>query len=107
MSRVQAVVIDAPTTGVGTRLVEAFDPAMLAKQMIGLFAAKFIAGQVIPAFHQIKLIMRYEQVKETGARANGTIAIEHFRPRFGLRGETNCTAMASSSNVNHGSTAVV
>lgn len=107
MPRVQTVVIDAPAIGMGPRLVEAFDPAMLAEQMIGLFAAKFITGQVVSTFQQIELIMRYEQVEETRTRANRAIAIEHLRPFLHFRGKTNSSTMAPSSNVNHRCTAVV
>ena len=89
MALIKAVVVYAPTFRMRARLIKTFDAAMLAKKMIRPTATKFVAGQVILAFEQLKIVMGDDQVQESGSRTNGAIAVQQLRRWSDMRLETN------------------
>ena len=79
---VEAVGIDAPGTRMGTRLIEAFDAAKSAKQMLGFPRPEAIALKLIAAGDELELLMTNDDVKKARHPADRTIAVERGHRRF-------------------------
>jgi len=82
------------------RLVEAFDAAGRAEEVLGGAGAEAVGGERVAAAQQLEILMRDDDVEEAGHRADRAIAIErgNRRPRhFGL--EPHCPAMTSARNL--------
>ena len=90
----------APAVGMRLWLVEALHPADLAKQMLGLGAAKPVGGEVILARYQREAFMRDEQMEIPARRANRAIAIKQFGPRVAQRLAPHRAAMAAPGDAN-------
>lgn len=79
MIGIEAVIVDTPAARMRAWLIEAFDTAPSAKQMIRLLAAELVAGLSVAARKQCELLVRNNQVQKPGPRANRTVAVEQFR----------------------------
>ena len=101
MSGVEAMIVDAPAIRMGSRLVEALDAAMAAKQVIRLAAAKPVAGQRIRALQQREVILRYDQMNKPCPGANRAVAVEQFRRWSHLRPKADSAAVAAAMNRCH------
>src|SRR4051794_7596318 len=67
---VERVEIDAPGGGVRARLVEAFDSADPAEEMLGGAGAEAVAGQRVAARHESEILVRDDQVAKARHRAD-------------------------------------
>lgn len=83
-----------------TRLIEALDPARLAKEVLCLLASEPVGGEVGLAFEQREPVVRDEQVEKAGGRTDRAIAIEQFGFGIGQRLEPDRAAMAASCDRN-------
>ncbi len=59
---VDAVEIDAPSAGMGPRLVETLDAAEAAKEMFGRAGSKPVAAELVPAGNESKSLVGHDQV---------------------------------------------
>lgn len=98
MPLVQAIIIDAPTVGVGTWLVEAFYPASRAEQMIRLFTPKFIARKHSLTGHQGEIGMENEEMQMPIATTNRAITVQQRRGRLNRGFEPHCSTMTTAEN---------
>ena len=107
VSGVQTIIMHAPAIRMGSWLVEALDSTMAAEQMIGLTAAKSIAGEIILAAQQRKIAVRNDQVQIAGSRADRAIAVEQFRRVLDIRLKAHGAAVTAPRNFGHSRTSVV
>jgi len=80
-----------------TRLVKALDAANGAEQVVRCAGTEAVAGQLFRAAFQHELVMRYDDVKKTGRRADRAIAVQCGNGRLRqLAPEPHRSTMASA-----------
>src|SRR3546814_12933166 len=72
---VERIEIDAPRLEMGAGLIEAFDAASAAEEMIGRAGAEAIADQPVFPTEKAEIAVRDDQVAEARHRADGAVAI--------------------------------
>ena len=97
VSFVEAMPIHAPGVWVGARLIETFDAAMSAEQMIGGLRSEPIGSERVLTALQDEIAMGHNQVQIAGPRTHRAVAVEHLRPSGGAEAKADRAAMASAA----------
>lgn len=97
---VETIGIDAPSFGMGARLVKALNAAMPAEQVLGAPRAEAVTRKRIVSAKQAEPFVRHHHVDETGHPADGAIAVERGHGRIGqIHLEPHRPTMASALNL--------
>lgn len=105
---IKAAVVDAPRRRMRARLIEGFDAAPAAKQMLCSTGAEPVGGQRRQRRLQREIRMRDNEVEETRPAAHRTVAVEQFDGSVG-QGETKThrATMAPARGLDRHSAAAV
>lgn len=101
MPFIQTCEMDAPAIGVGSGLIEAFDPAMFAEQMFGFSGAETVGDEVILPLQKHEIIMRHDEVQKAGSGTDRAIALHQIHRLRHVAIEPNGPAMTATCNL-HG-----
>ena len=93
---IYAAVVDAPLIRVGAGLVEAFDPALAAEEVLGRAGVEFVDGEIVRPGRHFEILMGDENMLEPGFGAHGAVAVRHGQFSRGGEFKADISAMTAA-----------